>query len=117
MGIEIWRYVTLSRSGEKNLKRKDQLLWAVSILIAIALTVSGMHAKNAAELQHREAGLYRLMPGIVLGLLSGFFLDSPTVILVVTIAANAAAYRFAFKALIWLYLKGTRHEAKEVGYE
>jgi len=26
-----------------------------------------MHAKNAAELRHGEAGLYRLMPGIILG--------------------------------------------------
>jgi len=64
-----------------------------------------MRAKNAAELHHSEAGLYRLMPGIILGLLGGFFLDSPTVVLIVTIAANAAVYCFVFKGLIWLYLK------------
>ena len=88
--------------------RRDQLLWAVSILLAIALTLSGMHTKNAAELHHSEAGLYRLMPGIIFGLLSGFLLDSPIVVLVVTIAANATVYRFAFKGLIWLYVKAGR---------
>ncbi len=45
------------------------------------------------------------MPGIILGLLSGFLLDSPTVVLMVTIAANATVYCFVFKGLIWLYLK------------
>ena len=34
------------------------------------------------------------MPGIILGLLTGFLLDSPTVVLIVTIAANAAVYCF-----------------------
>jgi len=53
-----------------------QVLWVISILLATALTMSGMHAKNAAELHHSEAGLYRLMPGIILGLVSGFLLDS-----------------------------------------
>lgn len=90
-----------------RLTRRDQVLWVVSILLATALWVSGMHAKNVAELHHSEAGLYRLMPGIILGLLSGFFLDSPTVVLMVTIAANATAYCFVFKALIWLYVKAT----------
>lgn len=88
--------------------RRDQLLWAVSILLATALTVSGMHAKDAAELHHGEAGLYRLMPGIILGLLSGFLLDSPIVVTMVTIAANATVYRFVFKGLIWLYVKAVR---------
>ena len=78
-------------------------------MLATALTVSGMHAKDAAELQHSEAGLYRLMPGIILGLLSGFLLDSPIVVLTVTIAANAIVYRFVCKAIIWLYLKASRH--------
>ncbi|MGA2846104.1 MAG: hypothetical protein ABSF68_11845 [Candidatus Acidiferrales bacterium] len=89
--------------------RRDQILWVVSILLATALTVSGMHAKNAAELHHSEAGLYRLMPGIILGLLSGWLLDSPTVVSIVTIAANAMVYCFVFKGLIWLYLKAARH--------
>jgi hypothetical protein len=66
-----------------------------------------MHAKNAAELRHGEAGLYRLMPGIILGLLTGFLLDSPTVILMVTIVANAMVYYFVFKGLFWLYGKAT----------
>ena len=88
--------------------RRDQVLSVVSILLATALTVSGMHAKNTAELHNSEAGLYRLMPGIILGLLSGFIIDSPTVVVMVTIAANAAVYGFVFKGLIWLYLKATR---------
>lgn len=67
-----------------------------------------MHAKNAAESHHSEAGLYRLMPGIILGLLSGLLVDSPTVVLMVTIAANATVYRFVFKGFVWLYLKATR---------
>ena len=46
------------------------------------------------------------MPGIILGLLSGFLIDSPTVVLLVTIAANATVYCFVFKGLIWLYVKG-----------
>jgi hypothetical protein len=78
-------------------------------MLATALTVSGMHAKNAAELHHGEAGLYRLMPGIILGLFAGFFLDSPTVVLLVTIAANAMVYRFALKGLIWVYVSTTRY--------
>jgi hypothetical protein len=82
-------------------------VWVVSIVLAITLGISGMHAKNAAELHHSEAGFYRLMPGIVLGLFAGFFLDSPTVVLTVTIAANAAVYRFALKGLVWLYLMAT----------
>ena len=91
-----------------RLRRRDQILWVVSILLATALTVFGMHAKNAAELRHGEAGLYRLMPGIILGLLTGFLLDSPTVVLIVTIAANAAVYCFVFKGLFWLYGKASR---------
>jgi hypothetical protein len=61
-----------------------------------------MHAKNAAELHHTEAGLYRVMPGIILGLLAGFFLDSPDAVLIVTIAANAAVYRLVLKGFVWL---------------
>jgi len=48
------------------------------------------------------------MPGIILGLLTGFLLDSPTVVLIVTIAANAAVYCFVFKGLFWLYGKASR---------
>jgi hypothetical protein len=91
------------------LTRRDQVLWLASIVLAAGLTVSGMHAKSAAELHHSEAGLYRLMPGIVFGLFSGFFLDSPTVVLMVTIVVNATVYCLVFKGLIWLYLKVARH--------
>ncbi|OLE15505.1 MAG: hypothetical protein AUG83_06810 [Acidobacteria bacterium 13_1_20CM_4_57_11] len=105
MGCSMYR--RLANWGIR-LRRRDQILWVVSILLATALTVSGMHAKNAAELRHGEAGLYRLMPGIILGLLTGFLLDSPTVVLIVTIAANAAVYCFVFKGLFWLYGKASR---------
>jgi len=64
-----------------------------------------MHAKNAAELQHTEAGLYRLMPGIVLGLFAGFLLDNPIIVAIVTIAANAAVYRLLLKGSVWIYLR------------
>ncbi|HLZ11657.1 MAG TPA: hypothetical protein VKP58_03635 [Candidatus Acidoferrum sp.] len=87
--------------------RRNQVLWAVSILLATVLTVSGMHAKNAAELHHSEAGLYRLMPGIILGLFSGFLFNSPTIVLMVTIAANATVYCFVLKGLLWSYRKGS----------
>ncbi|HXO44788.1 MAG TPA: hypothetical protein VN846_04920 [Candidatus Cybelea sp.] len=89
--------------------RRDRILWVVSILLATALSVSGMHAKNVAELHHSEAGLYQLMPGIIPGLLSGWLLDSSTVVLVVTIAVNATIYYFVVKGLIWVYIKITRH--------
>jgi len=89
------------------LRRQDQVLWVGSVVLAIALGISGMHAKNAAEVHHSEAGLYRLMPGIILGLFPGFLLDSPTVVLIVTIAANAVVYCFALKSIVWLYLMAT----------
>jgi hypothetical protein len=73
-----------------------------------------MHAKNAAELHHTEAGLYRLMPGIVAGLFAGFFVDSPTAVLVVTIAANAVVYVLVLKSLIWLYLMATGRRSRSV---
>ena len=85
------------------MSRRDQLLWAVSILLATTLCLSGMHAKNAAELHQTEAGLYRLLPGIVLGLLVGWLLDNQTVVLIVTIAANAALYRLLLKGSVWIY--------------
>lgn len=61
------------------------------------LGISATHAKNVAELHHAEAGFYRLMQGIILGLFTGFLLSSPTVVLIVAIAANAAAYRYRAK--------------------
>ena len=87
------------------MSRGKQVLWAVSILLAVTTFVSGMHAKNAAELQHTEAGLYRLMPGIVLGLFAGFLLDNPIIVAIVTIAANAAVYRLLLKGSVWIYLR------------
>jgi len=87
------------------LTRRDQALWLAPILLAIALCLSGTHAKNVAELHHTEAGLYRLMPGIVLGLLAGFLFDSPTVVLAVTIATNAAVYHVSLRGLVRLCAK------------
>jgi hypothetical protein len=88
---------------ESLLSRRDQVLWVVSILLAIVLCISGMHAKNAAEMRRSEAGLYRLMPGIVLGLIAGLVFDNSTVVLLVAIAANAVVYHFLIKGVIRLY--------------
>jgi hypothetical protein len=52
------------------------------------------------------------MPGIVLGLLSGFFLDSRVVVLLVTIGANAMFYRFVFTRLIWLYSSASKRAGR-----
>ena len=85
--------------------RVNQILWAVSILIAIALTVSGLNAKNAAELSHAEAGLYRQIPGILVGLYIGSFLDSQVAVLAATTAANAVFYYFVLRVAIRLWHK------------
>jgi len=69
------------------------------------LTASGIHAKNVAELTHVEAGLYRQMPGIIVGLLSGFFLGSTDVVVVVTVAANATVYYFVLRFAMWFWKK------------
>ena len=87
------------------MSRRKEVLWAASILLAITTFISGMHAKNAAELHHTEAGLYRLMPGVVLGLFAGFLLDNPIVVAIVTIAANAAVYRLLLKGSLWIYFR------------
>ena len=54
------------------------------------------HFRYACKERCRAApfrgGILWLMPGIVLGLFAGFLLDSPTIILIVTIAVNAAVY-------------------------
>ena len=76
--------------------RRNQVLWAVSIVVAIALAVSGMHAKDAAELQHTEAGLYRLM------------FDSPTIVLILTIATNALVYQYVLTGVLWVWAKTQR---------
>jgi len=47
------------------------------------------------------------MPGIILGLFSGFLFNSPTIVLMVTIAANATVYCFVLKGLLWSYRKGS----------
>ncbi len=85
--------------------QRNKVLWLISIAAAGALTASGIHAKNLAELSYGEAGLYRQMPGIIVGLLSGFFLDSPVVLVVVTIAANATVYYFLLRLAMWLWTK------------
>lgn len=45
------------------------------------------------------------MPGIVLGLLAGFLFDSPTLVLAVTIATNAAVYHVILRGLVRLCAK------------
>ena len=77
---------------------KKALLWTVSTVIAAALTASGMHAH-----QNSSAGLYRQMPGVVLGLLSGFVLDSPIVVVGVTVAANACFYYLMLSSFLWVW--------------
>ncbi len=94
-----------STLGETFLTHRNKVLWSISIAAAGALTASGIHAKNAAELTHGEAGLYRQMPGIIVGLLSGFFLGSPVVVIVVTVVANATVYYFFLRFAIWLWRK------------
>lgn len=69
-----------------------------------------MHAKDAAELQHTEAGLYRLMPGIIVGLISGFVLDSPTVVVILTIATNALVYQYILRGVLWAWAKTTQRQ-------
>jgi hypothetical protein len=91
--------------AKTNLKRRDLVLLTVSVVIAAALTASGIHAQNVAELSHRQAGLYRQMPGIIVGLFSGYFLDSEEIVLLVTVAANAAFYYFAAQIAIWAWAK------------
>jgi len=81
------------------------MLWTLSVITAILLTASGNHAKNAAELNHGQAGLYRQVPGIIVGLYRGYFLDSGAVVLLVTVAANAAFYYFTLRFALWLWAK------------
>lgn len=78
---------------------KKAVFWAVSILLAVALTASGMHAHN----QNSPAGLSRQMPGILIGLLCGFAIDSQTVVFVVTIAANTCFYYLLLSFLAWVW--------------
>lgn len=87
------------------MKRRDLALWTLSVVTAAVLTASGNHAKNAAELNHGQAGLYRQLPGIMLGLYSGYFLDSGTVVFLVTVAANAAFYYYTLRFAMWLWAK------------
>jgi hypothetical protein len=85
--------------------RRNLSLWTMSILTAAALTASGIHAKNAAELSHEQAGLYRQMPGIIVGLFSGYLLDNATIVLLVTVAANATLYYLALRFTVWIWAK------------
>jgi hypothetical protein len=94
-----------STLGGIFLTQRNKVLWSISIAAAGALTASGIHAKNLAELNHREAGLYRQMPGIIVGLLSGFFLNSPVAVVVVTIAVNVTVYYFVLRFAMWVWRK------------
>ena len=64
-----------------------------------------MHAKDAAEFDHGQSGLYRQMPGIIVGLFSGYFLGSEEIVLLVTVAANAAFYYYAIRFVMWAWAK------------
>jgi uncharacterized membrane protein len=86
---------------------RNRVLWVISFAAAGALTASGMHAHNVGP-----GGFYRQMPGIVLGLFSGYFLDSPVVVIVVTIAANAVLYYFVLRLLMRLW-RGAHRRTRE----
>jgi hypothetical protein len=72
------------------------VLWSVSVAVAIAVTVSGMRAHDVSQ-----SGLYRQMPGILIGLLTGFALDNQVVVIVLTIATNAYVYNLLLRLFIW----------------
>jgi len=65
----------------------------------VVLTASGMHAHS----QNSPTGMNRQMPGIVLGLLCGFVLDSPITVFVVTIAVNACCYYLLLNLFAWAW--------------
>jgi hypothetical protein len=69
----------------------------ISIVLAMALTASGMHAHG----QNSPAGLYRQMPGVLIGLLWGFALDSQILVVAVTVAANTCFYYLVLSFLGW----------------
>lgn len=76
--------------------------WTVSIVAAALLSASGMYAHDhaaTAAVRGTPAGLYRQMPGIFAGLLAGFALDSPVVVVIVTVAANSCLYYLALTLL------------------
>lgn len=78
------------------MKRKTLVLWSVSVAVAIAVTVSGLRAHES-----NQSGLYRQMPGILIGLLTGFALDNQAVVIVLTIATNAYVYHLVLRFFIW----------------
>jgi hypothetical protein len=87
---------------------RNKILWLISFTAATALAISAEHAKTVAEMSHHEAGLYRVMPGIIVGLLVGFAVDSPIVVAVVTVAANAALYCWVLRLAVWVWRR-SRH--------
>ena len=97
--------VGVAQERRGNLTRRDLAMWTFSIFTAWLLFESGRHTKNVAELSGGEAGLYRLMPGIFVGLCAGFFLDNGLVVALVTIAANAAFYYYTLRLSICLWSK------------
>lgn len=78
---------------------KKAVLLAISVVLAVALTASGMHAHD----RNSPAGLHRQMPGILIGLLCGFVLDNQSVVLVITIAANTCFYYLSLSFLAWVW--------------
>lgn len=85
---------------------RNRWLWLIALVAAGALTASGMHAHNMGP-----GGLYRQMPGIVLGLLSGFLLDSSVVVVAATIATNAAMYYCVLRLLVWFWRRARKPSA------
>jgi len=80
---------------------KSAVLRAISMVLAAALTVSGLraHAQNSLP------GLCRQRPGVFIGLLSGFALDNQILVVIVTIAANTC---FCYLLLSLLARIGSR---------
>lgn len=78
---------------------KKAVFWAISIVLAVALTVSGMHAHN----QNSPAGLYRQMPGVLIGLLCSFAIDNQIMVVVITIVANTCFYYLLLNFLAWVW--------------
>jgi hypothetical protein len=83
---------------------KKTVLWAIAIATAVAVAASGMHAHD----QNSAAGMIRMMPGIILGLLCGFALDSQIAVFFVTVAANAYVYYLLLSLVAWAWKRFSR---------
>ena len=84
--------------------KTNKILWGVSLTVAVVLTATGMMAQ--------PAGMYRQMPGLFVGLIVGFLLDSKDAVFLVTIAINASLYFLILKLLYWLRTKLSANSPK-----